>query len=107
MHGWNLMWHEGKLAVFDFDDAMIGTPLIDLATAIYYLDTEVQNQSFLDGYSSITPLMSYSPRDLEVLLVQRRVVLLNYLFETSNPEHQAIIPDYQAETMRRVKVLLQ
>jgi Ser/Thr protein kinase RdoA (MazF antagonist) len=106
MHGWNLMWHEGKLAVFDFDDAMMGTPLIDLATAIYYLDTEEQNQSFIDGYRSITPLAPHSPRDLEVLLVQRRIVLLNYLFETSNPEHQAIIPDYQAETMRRVKALV-
>jgi Ser/Thr protein kinase RdoA (MazF antagonist) len=106
MHGWNLMWHDGKLAVFDFDDAMMGTPLIDLATAIYYLDTEEQDQMFLDGYRSITPLMSYSPRDLDILRMQRRIVLLNYLFETSNPEHQAIIPEYQSETMRRVKALL-
>ncbi len=107
MHSWNLMWHNGALAVFDFDDAMMGTPLMDLATAIYYLDTEEQNQSLLDGYRSVTPLMTFSKRDLDILRVQRRVVLLNYLFETSNPEHQAIIPDYQAETMRRVKALVQ
>jgi Ser/Thr protein kinase RdoA (MazF antagonist) len=107
MHGWNLMWNDGELAVFDFDDAMLGTPLIDLATSIYYLDTDEQVEMLLDGYRSITQLMPFTRRDLDILLVQRRIVLLNYLFETSNPEHQEIIPDYQAETMRRVKALLQ
>jgi hypothetical protein len=28
--------------------------------------------------------------------------LLNYLYETGNPEHRALIPEYQEETLRRI-----
>ena len=37
LHGGNLKWHEGRLAVFDFDDSGIGVPLLDLAISTFYL----------------------------------------------------------------------
>jgi len=40
------------------------------------------------------------------LLLQRRIQLLNYLHETSNPEHRELIPEYHAETMRRIATTL-
>ena len=107
LHGWNLMWHEGEIAVFDFDDAMVSTPLIDLATALYYLDTEDQEQSWIQGYKSVAPLMNFSDREMATLKIQRRLVLLNYILETSNPEHKAIIPEYQAKTLTRLKALFE
>ena len=39
VHGWNLMWHEGKLSIFDFDDCGFGVEAQDIAVALYYLDT--------------------------------------------------------------------
>jgi hypothetical protein len=33
-------------------------------------------------------------------------MLLNYLYETENQEHQEMIPDYQLETARRAQVYL-
>jgi len=107
MHGWNLMWHDENIAVFDFDDAMMGTPLQDLATAIYYLDNDEQIECWLTGYKSVWPLPPFSEHEMAILKIQRRLVLLNYILETSNPEHQALIPEYQAETIRRVQSLLQ
>ena len=102
LHPWNVMWHEGELAVFDFDDCGLGLPIQDLMTSIYYLDTPEQDAALLAGYASVGPVPEYTPEQRELLLLQRRLLLLNYLLETSNPEHAAMVPEYQAETFRRI-----
>lgn len=106
LHPWNMMWHEGTLAVFDFDDCGWGLPVQDLATALYYLDTAEQERAFLAGYASVRELPSYTPEQLALLLLHRRILLFNYLYETTHPEHRAEIPAYQAETVRRIETTL-
>jgi Ser/Thr protein kinase RdoA (MazF antagonist) len=106
LHGWNVMWNNGTLAVFDFDDCGFGLPLQDLATAIYYLDTQEQDAALKEGYASVAPLPKFTQRDMDMLLLQRRIVLLNYLYETSNLEHRSMIPEYQEETLRRIAKFL-
>jgi Ser/Thr protein kinase RdoA (MazF antagonist) len=106
LHGWNLKLHDGQLAVFDFDDSGVGLPIQDLATAIYYLDTDEQIAAMKAGYASVRELPSCSDRQMKALLLQRRIHLLNYLYETQNPEHRELLPDYQVETFRRVDAFL-
>jgi len=103
MHGGNALWYEGSLSVIDFDDCGIGFPLQDLATALYYLDTPEQDAAFRQGYESIAPVPQCSEKEMSMLFLQRRIVLLNYLYETSNLEHRSMIPEYQEETLRRIK----
>ena len=103
LHGWNVMWNQDEVSLFDFDDCGIGIPLQDLATAIYYLDTPEQDEAIKEGYSSVAPLPDYTSRDMEMLLLQRRIILLNYLYVTSSEEHRAMVPDYQIETLRRIR----
>jgi Ser/Thr protein kinase RdoA (MazF antagonist) len=107
LHGGNVLWDADSLSVLDFDDSGIGLPVQDLATAIYYLDTPEQDAALRDGYSAVAPLPEMSERDLEVFLIQRRVILLNYLYETTNEEHRAMIPDYLKESLRRIRKFLQ
>jgi Ser/Thr protein kinase RdoA (MazF antagonist) len=102
LHGWNLKINDGELSVFDFDDAGIGLPLQDLATAIYYLDTDEEVKAIKAGYESVRQLPSYSENQMKALLLQRRIHLLNYLYETQNPEHREMLPEYQAETFQRI-----
>ena len=102
LHPWNSMWHKGQIAVFDFDDSGLGLPIQDLATALYYLDTDEQRAALVEGYQSAAQLPEHTSEQLQVLLLQRRVLLLNYLYETTNPEHIELIPEYQAETFRRL-----
>jgi Ser/Thr protein kinase RdoA (MazF antagonist) len=107
LHGWNVMWNDGKLSVLDFDDCGIGLPLQDLATAIYYLDTPEQEAALKEGYASVAPLPAHSQSDLDVLLLQRRIILLSYLYETSNiAEIRAMIPEYLIESIRRIEKYL-
>jgi Ser/Thr protein kinase RdoA (MazF antagonist) len=106
LHGGNVLWDRGDLSVLDFDDCGIGLPVQDLATALYYLDTPEQDAAFIAGYSSVAPLPEYSQREMDVLLLQRRIILLNYLYETKHQEHRSMIPEYQVETLRRVEDFL-
>jgi Ser/Thr protein kinase RdoA (MazF antagonist) len=107
LHGGNVLWDVDSLSVLDFDDSGIGLPVQDLATAIYYLDTPEQDAALRAGYSAVAPLPEMSERDLEVFLIQRRVILLNYLYETTNEEHRAMIPEYLEESLHRIRKFLQ
>ena len=106
LHGWNMKWHNNQLSIFDFDDSGIGLPIQDIATALYYLDTPEQDEAMLNGYTSVRQLPPHTKADLEMLLIHRRLMLLNYLYETNNQEHQEMIPTYLEETLRRLRVFL-
>ena len=107
MHGGNVLWNEGTLSVIDFDDCGLGLPIQDFATALYYFDTPEQDAAFKEGYKSILPVPECSEKEMKMFFLQRRIVLLNYLYETSNLEHRSMIPDYQEETLRRIKNFLE
>ena len=106
LHGWNLMWHEGELSIFDFDDCGYGIPHQDLAITLYYLDTPEQEAAVIEGYKSVCELPTYTKPQMDSLLLQRRLVLLNYLYETKNPEHKAMLPAYLEKSMERVSGFL-
>ena len=105
-HGWNLMWHDDQVFIFDFDDCGFGVEAQDIAVALYYLDTPEQNVALLEGYKSIRPLPSYSENAMKALLLQRRLLLLNYLFETKNAEHKEMLPAYLEKSLERVSTFL-
>lgn len=106
LHGWNLMWHEDVVSVFDFDDCGFGIPQQDLAVAMYYLDTPEQEEALIQGYTSVGPLPKYTGQQMAALLIQRRLVLLNYLYETKNPEHKEMLPAYLEKTIERIGTFL-
>ena len=105
-HGWNLMWHDDQLFIFDFDDCGFGVEAQDIAVALYYLDTPEQDVALLDGYKSVRPLPSYSENAMKALLLHRRLLLLNYLYETKNAEHKEMLPAYLDKTIERVSTFL-
>ena len=100
------MWHEGQLSIFDFDDCGFGVEAQDLAVALYYLDTPEQDAALLNGYKSVKPLPTYSELAMKALLLQRRLLLLNYLFETKNQEHKEMLPAYLEKSLERVSTFL-
>jgi len=106
VHGWNLMWHEGKLSIFDFDDCGFGVEAQDIAVALYYLDTPEQDQALLAGYTSVKPLPNYSDNAMKALLLHRRLLLLNYLYETKNQEEKELLPAYLEKSLERASTFL-
>lgn len=103
LHGWNAMWSESGITVFDFDDCAIGFPIQDLFTTLYYLDTEEQDAAVLRGYASVAPVPVFSEEDRKLLMIQRRLVLNNILLHSATEEFREMFPKYTAETMRRLR----
>ena len=106
LHGANVFSHGDQIYIFDFDDGGFGLPIQDLATALYYLDTPEQDAALLAGYQSVSELPRHDKHQLNGLLLQRRIILLNYLYETTNQEHRNMAPEYLVETLHRVRAFL-
>jgi Ser/Thr protein kinase RdoA (MazF antagonist) len=70
------------------------------------LDTPEQDEALLNGYKGVRPLPTYSANAMKALLLQRRLLLLNYLFETKNQEHKEMLPAYLEKSLERVSTFL-
>jgi Ser/Thr protein kinase RdoA (MazF antagonist) len=106
VHPGNVMWHNGMVSIFDFDDCGIGLPVQDLGISLYYLESDHQRELLLDGYAQVGELPSVEAGDFEALMVQRRLQLLNYMLESQNPEHQGLLEGYLPTTRDRVLTFL-
>lgn len=90
LHMWNAKpGPDGRPAVFDFDDAGTGHPLLDLAIAVFYLrDDERLETALLDGLGASGPEAARlvdavgSPR-FEAMVAGRQLLLLDDV--TCNP----------------------
>lgn len=104
MHIYNVMWHNNRLAVFDFDDAGLGLPIQDVAITLYYIrDIPYAEAELWAGYHSVNPQLTVAPEVLETLLIGRGILLLNDLLVLTNPAEAEFIPEY----LRRMQLRLQ
>jgi Ser/Thr protein kinase RdoA (MazF antagonist) len=106
LHGGNLKWHEGRLAVFDFDDSGLAVPALDLAVATFYLrgrGQEPVEAALRSGYAEVAPLPEPAAATFEALVAARQLLLANSLLTSSTPEFRAMLPEYLERTVRRLE----
>lgn len=106
LHGANLKWHEGRLAVFDFDDCGLGAPALDLAISLFYLrggDGDAVERAVLEGYADVAPLPEVDPADLEALVASRQLLLGNDLLGSSTAALRGRARDYLVVTVDRLR----
>ena len=58
------------------------------------------------GFDGTEPGDDPAATQLKLLLLQRRIPLLNYRYETVHSENRALTPEYQAENLRRMEATL-
>ncbi|KAA6430134.1 phosphotransferase [Agrococcus sediminis] len=105
LHGGNLKWHRGRLAVFDFDDAGLGLPVLDLAISAFYLraDEPVQEEAMLEGYAEVAPLPDILRADFEALVAARQLLLANSLLVTTTADLRAQSGEYTRVSVARLR----
>lgn len=107
LHGWNLMWHQGRLAAFDFDDTGLGVRAQDLAMAAYYLRPDARGEAAMhEGYASVRSLPDVSTEEYEAIVAGRNIVLLNSLLDHTAPDLQAMLPRYTANSVAKLRAYL-
>ena len=106
LHGGNLKWHRGRLAVFDLDDAGLGVPALDLAISTFYL-----RAGTLGGGGGAASRATRGLRDLpdvsddqfEALVAARQLLLANSLLASSTASLRAEATDYLDVTVERLR----
>ncbi|MEN2766291.1 phosphotransferase enzyme family protein [Ornithinibacillus xuwenensis] len=96
LNPWNIKVLRDELRILDFEDALLGLPVHDIAIMLYYYDyeedfnlKEVKNL-FLKGYEMVCPPPSFTDYDLDLLMTARRVNFMNYILLVSD-EPQSFI----------------
>ena len=108
LHFGNIIWHEEKMTILDFDDAGIGFPLQDLAISFFYLrENRERELKVLEGYKSVAPLPEFTADELELLIANRCIVLVNYLLGATTADDIALLPSYLEKTERRLRRYLE
>jgi Ser/Thr protein kinase RdoA (MazF antagonist) len=105
LHGGNLKWHGGRLAVFDLDDAGFGVPALDLAISTFYLraaDPSVE-AALRRGYAGVRDLPDVSHEQFEALVAARQLLLANSLLASSTASLRAEATDYLDVTVERLR----
>lgn len=107
LHGGNLKWHEGALAVFDFDDSGLGVPALDLAVATSYLrdgtiESAAVERELRLGYAEVAPLPDIDDAAFEGLIACRQLLLANMLLTSSTAEFRADSLPYLEVTLDRL-----
>ena len=102
LHGENLKWHDGRLSVFDFDDAGTGVPSLDLAIAAYYLrDDEALEAAMWEGYAQVSEPPKVTPEQFDAMVAGRNLLLVNDFIEQPNAAFRAMVPAYVENSMVR------
>lgn len=83
MHGWNVLVHSDRPTVIDFEDALSGYPVQDIANSLYYFrqrsDFPALKTAFETAYAAIRPLPQFTEHDLDVLWGARMTMFMNYV----------------------------
>lgn len=111
LHGGNLRWHEGALAVFDFDDSGLGVPALDLAVATFYLRDGTREAVAVEaalraGYAGVTRLPDIDDDAFEGLVAARQLLLANSLLVSSTSSLRSEAESYLDVTVQRLRRFL-
>ncbi|GAA5160110.1 phosphotransferase enzyme family protein [Ornithinimicrobium tianjinense] len=105
LHGANLKWHDGCLAVFDFDDCGLGTPAYDLSVTTFYLrrGDGATEESVRAGYAEVAPLPHAAGDDFEAMVASRQLLLGNDLLGSSTAALRAQSQTYLVRSVDRLR----
>ncbi|MEM7102751.1 MAG: phosphotransferase [Bacteroidota bacterium] len=111
LHGdlnpWNIKIQNKQLAIFDFEDAIFGPPIHDLAILFYYyrqnpdFGYEHVKEHVLKGYAEFNEIKDFSDKDIETLIMARNANFLNYVL-TLEGDYK----DYIAKGLTKLKAYL-
>ena len=76
LHRWNVKVYRGQIAAFDFEEIMLGWPVQDIATTLYYFHGEREytalRAAFQHGYTQIAPWPEQNPGEIDLFIAGAR-----------------------------------
>lgn len=99
----NILVHEEKVAVIDFDDCGFSWFIYDLAAALSFLETHPDVPAYVDAwlmaYQKIRPLSRMEISAIDCFILLRRMLLVAWIGSHSDTEHaKAMGPEFTDDT---------
>lgn len=88
LHPWNVRNFYGVLSPIDFEDLMLGWPVQDIATTLYYFPEEnyaALRAAFQGGYTRRCPWPERHPGEIDSFIAARGFGLANFILNDPNP----------------------
>lgn len=110
LHDWNVLVDGDRLYAIDFEDLILGQPILDIGVALYSISTKDECDEYIrffkEGYSTILPWPEDYPGQLKKLFLGRRIMLVNWLLNSQLPEDREVIPEYLGKLDQAVAAFL-
>ena len=83
LHDENVKVYRGELTPFDWEDLLWGTPILDVATCLFYVrhrpDYPDLARALRSGYERHRPWVETRPGEVDQLLIARGIDMLNFI----------------------------
>ncbi|MBN2540719.1 MAG: phosphotransferase [Bacilli bacterium] len=82
---WNIKQNEFGYIIYDFEEALMGYPVMDIANFMYYyrtrddIDFFKAKTNFMSGYRSVNSIPIIDDRLFELVMIAKRIRLFNYV----------------------------
>jgi Ser/Thr protein kinase RdoA (MazF antagonist) len=109
LHQWNVRNQRGVLSPIDFEDLMLGWPVQDIATTLYYLgsgDHENLHAAFQKGYARHRPWPERHAGEIDSFIAARGIGLANFILNDPNPAWRDRSGEFIERVEKRLRELM-
>jgi len=110
LHQWNVRYYRGTLFPIDFEDLMLGWPVQDIATTLYYffpLDNyQSLRDAFREGYTRHNPWPERYPGEIEAFIAAQGLSLANFVLNDPNPAWRLQAAEFVERIEKRLRKLM-
>ncbi len=109
LHPWNVRNARGVLSPIDFEDMMLGWPVQDIATTLYYFlrdDYLILRSAFQAGYTRHGPWPERHPGEIDSFIAARGIGLANLVLNESNIASRLDVAEFVERIEKRLRRLL-
>ncbi len=110
LHQWNVRNFHGRLSPIDFEDLMLGWPVQDIATTLYYFGSEnidARRTAFQDGYMRVNPWPERHPGEIDSFIAARGFGLANFILNDPNPDWKTQAGEFIGRVEKRMRGLME
>lgn len=109
LHQWNVRNRRGILSPIDFEDLMLGWPVQDIATTLYYFDSKNyagMHAAFQEGYTRHCPWPERRAGEIASFIAARGLGLANFVLNDPNPAWRKRAGDFIERVEKRLRGLM-
>jgi Ser/Thr protein kinase RdoA (MazF antagonist) len=110
LHQWNVRNARGVLSPIDFEDVMLGWPVQDIATTLYYFlrdDYLILRSAFQAGYTRHNPWPEQYPGEIDSFIAARGIGLANLVLNDPNIASRFAPAEFVERIENRLRRLIQ